>query len=59
MPSRCFTMQNFPAGEGNRITDLILPGNKDADVCVLRDFCLVDLAKADVYRWWVQAMWII
>ncbi|WP_328700025.1 site-specific integrase [Corynebacterium lizhenjunii] len=35
-----------------RITHPYGPGAQDEDVCSLRDIRLVDLTKADVYRWW-------
>ncbi|QPK79261.1 hypothetical protein G7Y31_00550 [Corynebacterium lizhenjunii] len=45
-------MQNYRRVTRVRITHPYGPGAQDADVCSLRDIRLVDLTKADVYRWW-------
>lgn len=51
-PLKASTMQNYRRVSRVRIADPCGPGAQDPDVCALRDIRLVDLTKADVYRWW-------
>ncbi|MFW9053780.1 tyrosine-type recombinase/integrase [Corynebacterium striatum] len=51
-PPRKSTMQNYRRVTRVRITEPYGPGADDVDVCHLKDVRLVELTKADVYRWW-------
>ncbi|OFP28793.1 tyrosine-type recombinase/integrase [Corynebacterium sp. HMSC068G04] len=51
-PPRKSTMQNYRRVTRVRITEPYGTGADDVDVCHLKDVRLVELTKADVYRWW-------
>lgn len=51
-PLRKSTMQLHRRVTRVRITEPYGPGADDVDVCRLKDVRLVELTKADVYRWW-------
>ncbi|MFW9097717.1 tyrosine-type recombinase/integrase [Corynebacterium striatum] len=51
-PPRKSTMQNYRRVTRVRITEPYGSGADDVDVCHLKSVRLVELTKADVYRWW-------